>query len=97
LAKEISDALSWNFEEVVRFARHGRIGERKRQEIGIQTIRGGAIVGEHTLIFCGPGERLELAHKATSRDNFAKGAIKAMKWLVGRSPGMYTMKDVLGI
>ncbi len=79
------------------FGREGMIGERKKDEIGIMSIRGGDIVGEHTLYFAGVGERLELTHKAWSRDNFARGALLAAKWLAGKSPGIYSMKDVLGL
>jgi 4-hydroxy-tetrahydrodipicolinate reductase len=97
LGEVVAEALRRDFKEVGRFERHGRIGERKKEEIGIQTIRGGDIIGEHTVIFCGVGERMELTHRATNRDNFARGSIRALKWVVGRPPGIYTMKDVLGI
>ncbi len=97
LGEVVAEALGRDFREAARFERYGRIGERKGDEIGIQTIRGGDIVGEHTLIFCGIGERLELTHRALSRDNFARGAIRALKWVVGKPPGIYTMKEVLGI
>jgi 4-hydroxy-tetrahydrodipicolinate reductase len=97
LGEVVAEALGRDFREVARFERHGQIGERRRDEIGIQTVRGGDVVGEHTVIFLGTGERLELTHRATSRDNFAIGAIRALKWVVGRPPGIYTMKDVLGI
>jgi len=79
------------------FGREGMVGERKKDEIGIMSIRGGDIVGEHTLCFAGIGERLELTHKAWSRDNFARGGLLAAKWLVKQSPGIYSMKDVLGL
>jgi len=72
-------------------------GERKKDEIGIMSIRGGDIVGEHTLFFAGIGERLELTHRAWSRDNFARGALLAAKWLVNQPQGIYSMKDVLGL
>ncbi|MER3446314.1 MAG: 4-hydroxy-tetrahydrodipicolinate reductase [Candidatus Dadabacteria bacterium] len=97
LGEVVAEALGRDFREVARFERYGWIGERKGDEIGIQTIRGGDIVGEHTLIFCGIGERLELTHRALNRDNFARGAIRALKWVVGKPSGIYTMKDVLGI
>jgi 4-hydroxy-tetrahydrodipicolinate reductase len=73
------------------------IGERSKREIGIQTIRAGDIVGEHTVMFGGIGERLEFTHRAHSRDNFAKGAIRAAQWLVGQPNGLYDMQDVLGL
>ncbi|MCE5282039.1 MAG: 4-hydroxy-tetrahydrodipicolinate reductase, partial [Deltaproteobacteria bacterium] len=79
------------------YSREGMVGERKKDEIGIQTIRAGDIVGEHTVIFGGMGERLEITHRAHSRDNFASGAIRAALWLVGRPNGIYDMRDVLGL
>ncbi len=97
LGEVVAEALARDFKEVARFERYGRIGERRKDEIGIQTIRGGDIVGEHTLMFCGIGERVEFTHRALSRDNFARGAIRALKWVVGKPPGIYTMRDVLGI
>lgn len=83
--------------EVGVFSRHGIIGERRKREIGIQTIRAADIVGEHTVYFAGPGERLELTHRAHSRDHFAKGATTAAAWVVGRECGLYSMFDVLGL
>jgi 4-hydroxy-tetrahydrodipicolinate reductase len=97
LGEVVAEALGRDFKKVARFERYGQIGERKKEEIGIQAIRGGDVVGEHTLIFFGFGERIELTHKAESRDNFARGAIRALKWVVGKPSGIYTMKDVLGI
>lgn len=79
------------------FGREGITGERKIQEIGVMSLRGGDVVGEHTVYFAGMGERLELTHRAFSRDNFARGALLAAKWLVGQSYGIYSMKDVLGL
>jgi 4-hydroxy-tetrahydrodipicolinate reductase len=79
------------------FGREGITGERKKNEIGVMSIRGGDIVGEHTLYFAGIGERLELTHKAWSRDNFARGALLAARWIVNQPPGIYSMKDVLGL
>jgi 4-hydroxy-tetrahydrodipicolinate reductase len=73
------------------------IGERTDKEIGIQTIRAGDIVGEHTVYFAGAGERLELTHRAHSRDNFARGAALAAAWVAGKPNGLYTMFDVLGL
>ena len=97
LGEEIAEALGRDFKGVARFGRYGQTGERKKEEIGIQAVRGGDIIGEHTVFFFGTGERIELTHRATSRDNFARGAIRAVKWVVGKPPGIYTMKDVLGI
>lgn len=80
-----------------RTTRDGQIGERPVREIGIQTVRGGDVVGEHTVLFLGDGERVELTHRATSRDQFARGAVRAAKWVSGRMPGHYDMNDVLGL
>jgi 4-hydroxy-tetrahydrodipicolinate reductase len=73
------------------------VGERTPQEIGIMAVRGGDIVGEHTVMFVTDGERIELIHRAHSRDAFAKGAIRAARWLVARPTGLYDMQDVLGL
>lgn len=97
LAQVIADALDRNLDEVGVYARHGLIGERKGKEIGIQTLRGGDIVGEHTIMFASLGERIELTHRAHSRDNFARGAIHAAQWIVHQPPGLYDMQNVLGI
>jgi 4-hydroxy-tetrahydrodipicolinate reductase len=95
IAEVLAEALNRDLEKVGVFARHGQVGPRTREEIGIQTLRGGDIVGEHTVIFAGIGERLELTHRAQSRDNFARGAVRAAMWLVDRKPGLYDMQDVL--
>lgn len=97
LAQIAAQALGRDLGEVGVFARHGITGERTGAEIGIQTIRGGDIVGEHTVIFAGLGERIELIHRAQSRDNFARGAIYAAKWILNQPPGLYDMSEVLGI
>jgi 4-hydroxy-tetrahydrodipicolinate reductase len=97
LGEVAAESLGWRLDEVGVFERHGLIGERKKKEIGIQTIRAGDIVGEHTIIFAGPGERIELSHKAHSRDNFAQGAIHAARWVVRQPPGLYDMQHILGI
>ncbi len=96
LANIIAKVLN-RTEENFRFCREGMIGERPSQEIGIQTIRAGDIVGEHTVLFAGIGERIELTHKASSRETFARGALKAVLWVVGKEPGVYNMWDVLGL
>lgn len=80
-----------------RPGRQGNMGERDSSEIGMHAIRGGDVVGEHTVIFAGNGERLELTHKASSRENFANGALRAAQWVVGKKPGLYTMQEVLGL
>lgn len=97
MAEVIAEALNRNLNEVGIYARHGIIGERKKREIGIQTVRAGDIVGEHTVIFGGMGERIEVTHRAHTRDNFARGAIRAAKWVVKQKPGLYSMMDVLGL
>ena len=97
LGQAAAEGLGRDFSLVARFERHGKIGERKPDEIGIQTVRGGDIVGEHTVMFIGEGERIELTHRAQSRDNFAKGAVRAVNWIYGKPPGAYTMKDVLSL
>lgn len=83
--------------DVARYERHGIIGARPAGEIGFATLRGGDVVGDHTVIFAGAGERIELTHKATSREIFADGAIKAALWAQGKPDGLYTMQDVLGL
>lgn len=97
LAQIVAGALERDLDQVGVYARHGLIGERTDQEIGIQTLRGGDIVGEHTVLFAGLGERIELTHRAHSRDNFARGAIRAALWVVQQPPGLYDMQHVLGI
>lgn len=97
MAQVIASSLNRNLEETAVYARRGLIGERTRKEIGIQTIRAGDIVGEHTVIFGGLGERIEITHKASSRDTFARGALKAALWVRKQTPGLYDMQDVLGL
>ncbi len=96
LGKVVADALNRDFGEVAKFERHGQIGEREKNEIGMQTIRGGDTVGEHTVLFFGSGERIELTHRAYNRDTFARGVIRAVKWIENKKPGIYSMLDVLG-
>jgi 4-hydroxy-tetrahydrodipicolinate reductase len=97
LGQMAAGALGRDLDEVGVMERHGIIGERTDREIGIQTIRGGDIVGEHTVYFAGAGERLEIVHRATSRDNFARGATLAAALVVWQPKGLYTMFDVLGL
>ena len=97
MAQVIADAVHRNLDEVAVFARRGIIGERTGKEIGIQTVRAGDIVGEHTVLFGGLGERIEITHKASSRDTFARGALKAALWLAGKPAGLYDMQDVLNL
>lgn len=97
MAQVIAEALGRNLEETAVYTRKGLIGERTKKEIGIQTIRAGDIVGEHTVLFGGLGERIEITHKASSRDTFARGALKAAMWVSKQKPGLYDMQDVLGL
>lgn len=97
LGELAAEAVNSKLDEVGVYERNGIIGERDPKEIGIQTIRAADIVGEHTVYFAGPGERIELAHRAHSRDHFAKGAATAAAWIVDKKPGVYSMFDVLGL
>src|SRR5512135_3184305 len=97
MAQVVAAARGKSLDKVGVFERHGNIGERKRGEIGVQTLRVGDVVGEHTVIFGTLGERIEITHKASSRDVFAHGAVRASRWVAGRAPGLYDMQDVLGI
>jgi 4-hydroxy-tetrahydrodipicolinate reductase len=97
LGQIVAGVLGRDLGQVGVYGRHGMIGERSMPEIGIQSVRGGDIVGEHTVIFASLGERIEIVHRAHSRDNFARGAIHAAKWVIGRPVGLYDMGDVLGI
>lgn len=97
IAEVAANALDRDLDKVAVYGRKGIIGERTKTEIGIQSIRAGDIVGDHTIIFAAPGERIELTHKAQSRDTFANGAVKAALWLSKRPNGLYDMQDVLGL
>ncbi len=97
LAKILADSTGRNLETDAVYERKGYIGVRKDDEIGIQSLRAGDIVGEHTVIFAGIGERIEITHKAHSRDNFARGALLAALWVVKQPNGLYDMQDVLGL
>lgn len=96
LAEVAADALGLDAQEACVYERHGDIGARRPGSIGVQTLRGGDVVGEHTVFFFADGERLELTHRATSRENFARGAVRAARFLVGKPAGLYGMQDVLG-
>ena len=95
MASIIADALGRHLDQDAVYGRHGLVGPRSQTEIGIQAIRAGDIVGEHTVIFAGLGERLELIHRSQSRDNFARGALRAAKWIVQQPRGLYSMEDLL--
>lgn len=85
------------FDDVAVLSREGHTGPREAGQIGFATLRGGDVVGDHTVIFAGAGERVEIGHKASGREVFAAGAVRATRWVAGRTPGLYSMKDVLGI
>lgn len=93
----IATALGRKLKDCAVYGREGETGERDRQTIGFETIRAGDIVGEHTAMFAGTGERIEITHRATSRLNFARGALRAARWLEGQEPGLFDMQDVLGL
>jgi len=95
MAQIVAETLHRDLSKVATYGRHGLIGERKDKEIGIQSIRAGDIIGEHTVLFAGMGESLEITHRAYSRDNFARGALEAAKWLERKPSGLYDMLDVL--
>ncbi|HMK65674.1 MAG TPA: 4-hydroxy-tetrahydrodipicolinate reductase [Thermodesulfobacteriota bacterium] len=97
LAQVLAQARSQNLDEVAVYERKGIIGERKPEEIGIQTFRAGDIIGEHTVLFGGMGERLEITHRAHNRDTFARGALRAARWIVQQKNGLFDMQDVLGL
>lgn len=95
MGRVIADALGRNLDECAVYGRQGQTGARQRQTIGFETIRAGDIVGEHTVMFADDGERIEIAHKATDRMTFARGAIRACRWVSTQKPGLYAMRDVL--
>ena len=97
LLEILGDVRQLQLKEALRHGREGITGERTDSEIGIHAIRGGDVVGDHTVIFAANGERVELTHKASSRETFANGALRAAQWLVGQKPGIYDMQDVLGL
>ncbi len=97
LAEILADVRKLHLDKAARHGRSGIVGERTQTEIGIHSIRGGDVVGDHTVIFANTGERVELTHKASSRDTFANGALRAALWVVKQKPGLYDMQDVLGL
>ena len=97
LGELVAKAMGRDFGQVGVYGRKGMVGERTKEEIGMQVIRAGDIVGEHTVLFGGMGERLEVTHRAHSRDNFARGAVRAALWVVNQPNGLYDMQDVLGL
>jgi 4-hydroxy-tetrahydrodipicolinate reductase len=97
MAEVVAEALGRDLGAVGVYGRQGLPGERTRAEIGVLSLRSGDVVGEHTVSFGALGERLELTHRAHSRDTFARGALRAVRWVAGRPPGLYSMQDVLGL
>ena len=97
LARPIAEALKRDLDKAGVCGRKGIVGERTKQEIGLLSVRAGDIVGDHTVIFGGLGERIEFIHRAQSRETFARGALRAAQWLVKQKKGLYSMQDVLGL
>jgi 4-hydroxy-tetrahydrodipicolinate reductase len=97
MGEVVAEALGRDYNKVANYHRQGICGERTKEEIGMQTIRGGDIVGDHTVYFIGMGERIEVTHRAHTRDMFSRGAARAAKWVVKQEPGLYDMQDVLGL
>ncbi len=97
LAEILAGVRRQQLKEVVRHGRQGITGPRSATEIGMHALRGGDVVGDHTVIFAGDGERVELTHRASSRETFANGALRAALWVVKQNPGLYSMHDVLGL
>lgn len=96
LGQAAAQGSGQSLKDAAVYAREGHTGARKSGSIGFSTVRGGDVVGDHSVLFLGEGERVEITHKASNRQNFAKGAIRAAAWLAGRKPGLYSMRDVLG-
>jgi len=97
LGEAAARGYAWDLNKVAVHGREGLAGERPTEQIGFHAVRGGDIVGDHTVLFAADGECLELSHRATSREAFALGALRAAAWLPGRKPGLYSMRDVLGV
>ena len=97
LAEVLCEVSGMSYQEDVRHGRQGNVGPRTKREIGMHALRGGDVVGDHTVVFATQGERVELTHKASSRDTFAAGAVRAAKWLRNKPAGLYDMEDVLGL
>ncbi len=97
LAEILAEVRKKELSEIARYGRNGIVGERTSDEIGIHSVRAGDVVGDHTVIFATNGERIEITHKASTREAFAKGALRAAIWIYGKNPGMYNMMDVLGL
>lgn len=97
LAERAAEALGWDYATDTAHGREGIVGARPQRQIGMHAVRGGDVVGDHTVSFIGPGERVELVHRAHNRDNFARGSLVAARFAVKAGPGLYDMQDVLGL
>ena len=97
MGEVVANTLGRDLKDCAVYGREGRTGARERKTIGFETIRAGDIIGEHTVMFAADGERVEITHKATSRMNFARGAVRAAHWLGGQQNGLFDMQDVLGL
>jgi 4-hydroxy-tetrahydrodipicolinate reductase len=97
MGEVVAETLGRDYTQVANYHREGMCGERTKKEIGMQSVRGGDIVGEHTVYFIGMGERIEISHRAMNRDMFARGAVRACQWLREKNSGLYDMQDVLGL
>jgi len=97
MGEAVAGAVDRNLSEVAVYGREGQTGARKRETIGFATVRGGDVVGDHTVMFMADGERLEITHKASSRMSFARGAVRAAAWMAAKETGLYDMRDVLGL
>ncbi|MFO1368739.1 MAG: 4-hydroxy-tetrahydrodipicolinate reductase [Marinagarivorans sp.] len=97
MGEVVADALGRDLDEVAVYGRQGQIGPRNRDTIGFATVRGGDVVGDHTVMFMAEGERVEITHKASSRMSFARGAVRAAVWLKGQGAGLFDMQDVLNL
>jgi 4-hydroxy-tetrahydrodipicolinate reductase len=95
LLEKIAEAKGKRAEGIAVYGRHGNIGQRPKNQIGVHAIRGGGIIGEHTVVFAGENETIEITHRANSRDIFARGALMAAKYIIDKSPGLYTMTNVI--
>lgn len=97
MGQAVADGLGRELKEHAIYGREGQVGARPAKEIGFSTIRGGDVVGDHTVMFMAEGERIEITHKASSRMSFARGAVRAAEWINNKQPGFYTMQNVLGM
>ncbi len=97
MGEAVAEGVNRNLREVAVYGREGQTGARQRETIGFATVRGGDVVGDHTVMFMADGERVEISHKASSRMSFARGAVRAAVWLADKAPGRYDMRDVLGL